>query len=61
MFTFKPLFEGMLHCMAFDEIVTSLYSFTDGIDVHAACPFTTTLLVGVVHFALFQATCGRPG
>jgi hypothetical protein len=34
MFAFKTLFQGMVHCVALDEIVSGSYSFADDFDVH---------------------------
>jgi hypothetical protein len=34
MFTLKTFFQGMLHRMALDKIISSPYSFTNDLDVH---------------------------
>ncbi|MEA3395974.1 MAG: hypothetical protein U9R05_00745, partial [Chloroflexota bacterium] len=37
--TFKIFLQSVLHCMTFDEIVSSLYSFADEFDIHSKWPF----------------------
>lgn len=39
MLTFKTFFQGMLYHVAFDEIVSDLYSFTKDVNIHAAYLF----------------------
>jgi hypothetical protein len=38
MLSLEAFFQSMLHCMAFDQVVSSPYSLTNGLDVHASWP-----------------------